>query len=91
LFESSGGQVDEVADLPELRFALGEPDVDTISVDNTAFALETRAFYVRRIGSDDFQVRYQPTLREVVSDRRASLDEGNGGPTDNPKSRAEGV
>jgi hypothetical protein len=32
-------------------------------------------FYVRRIGSDGFQVRYQPTLKKVVSDRRASLDE----------------
>ena len=29
LFESSGGQVDKVAHLPELRFALGEPDVET--------------------------------------------------------------
>ena len=25
LFESSGGQADKVANLPELRFALGEP------------------------------------------------------------------
>ena len=29
LFESSGGQVDKVAHLPELRFALGEPEVET--------------------------------------------------------------
>ncbi|MGH9963172.1 MAG: DUF499 domain-containing protein, partial [Pyrinomonadaceae bacterium] len=34
LFESSGGQVDKVAHLPELRFAIGEPDTDTTSVDN---------------------------------------------------------
>ncbi|MCL5982089.1 MAG: hypothetical protein M1571_06210 [Firmicutes bacterium] len=26
MFESSGGQVDKVAHLPELRFALGEPE-----------------------------------------------------------------
>ena len=31
LFESSGGQVDKVAHLPELRFALGELEVDTSS------------------------------------------------------------
>lgn len=31
LFESSGGQTDNVAHLPELRFALGEPEVDTTS------------------------------------------------------------
>ena len=39
LFESSGGQTDKVAHLPELRFALGEPEVDTTSIDNAAFAL----------------------------------------------------
>ena len=34
LFESSGGQIDKVAHLPELRFALGEPpDVDTATIE----------------------------------------------------------
>jgi hypothetical protein len=75
LFESSGGQVDKVAHLPELRFALGEPEVDTTSVDTAALALEGRAYYLRRVGSDGFQIRHQPTLKKVVSDRRASLDE----------------
>src|SRR5262245_4612306 len=75
LFESSGGQVDKIAHLPELRFALGEPDVDTTSVDTAALALEARAYYLRRVGSDGFQIRHQPTLKKVVSDRRASLDE----------------
>lgn len=36
LFESSGGQVDKVAHLPELRFALGEPDIETTSIDIAA-------------------------------------------------------
>jgi hypothetical protein len=75
LFESSGGQMDKVAHLPELRFALGEPDVDTTSVDTAALALEARAYYLRRVGSDGFQIRHQPTVKKVVSDRRASLDE----------------
>jgi hypothetical protein len=75
LFESSGGQTDKVAHLPELRFALGEPGVDTTSIDNAAFALEERCYFVRRVGSDGFRIGYQPTLRKVVSDRRASLDE----------------
>jgi hypothetical protein len=75
LFESSGGQVDKVAHLPELRFALGDPEVDTTSVDTAALALEARAYYIRRVGSDGFQIRHQPTLKKVVSDRRASLDE----------------
>jgi hypothetical protein len=75
LFESSGGQVDKVAHLPELRFALGEPELDTTSIDNAAFALEAKAFFIRKVGSDGFQIRHQPTLKKVVSDRRASLDE----------------
>lgn len=75
LFESSGGQVDKIAHLPELHFALGEPEVDTTSIDNAALALESKAFFVRRVGSDGYQIRHQPTLKKVVSDRRASLDE----------------
>jgi hypothetical protein len=75
LFESSGGQTDKVAHLPELRFALGEPEVDTTSIDNAASALESRSYFIRKAGSDGFRIGYQPTMKKVVSDRRASLDE----------------
>ena len=50
LFESSGGQTDKVAHLPELRFALGEPEVDTTSIDNATFTLEDRCYFVRKAG-----------------------------------------
>ena len=75
LFESSGGQVDKVAHLPELRFALGEPDVDTATIDNAATALEESGFFIRKIGTDGYRIHHQATLKKVVSDRRASLDE----------------
>jgi hypothetical protein len=75
LFESSGGQTDKSAHLPELRFALGEPEMDTTSIDNAAITLESRAYFIRRVGSDGFRISHQPTLKKVVSDRRASLDE----------------
>ncbi len=75
LFESSGGQVDKVAHLPELRFALGEPEIDTTSVDNAAVALDDRSYFLRRVGSDGFKISHTPTVKKVVSDRRASLDE----------------
>lgn len=74
LFESSGGQVDKIAHLPEMRFALGEPEVDTTSVDNAAFALEDKSYFIRRVGSDGFKIGYQPTVKKVVNDRRRSLD-----------------
>ena len=75
LFESSGGQVDRVAHLPELRFALGGPDVDTTTIDNAASALERSGFFMRKVGTDGYRIHHQATLRKVVSDRRASLDE----------------
>lgn len=75
LFESSGGQTEKVAHLPELRFALCEPDVDTTSIDTAALALESRAYYIRRVGSDGFRIYHKATLKKVVNDRRASLDE----------------
>jgi hypothetical protein len=77
LFESSGGMAQDrrVAHLPELRFALGEPGIDTTSIDNAAVALESKAFFLRRVGTDGYRFGFQPTLKKVVSDRRASLDE----------------
>jgi hypothetical protein len=74
LFESSGGQTEKVAHLPELRFALGEPELDTTTIDNAASALEDRSYFVRKVGTDGFRIGYQPTMKKVVSDRRASLD-----------------
>jgi hypothetical protein len=73
-FESSGGQVHKLAHLPELRFALGEPELDTTSIDTAAFSLEAKAYYLRKAGSDGFRIHHQPTLKKVVSDRKASLD-----------------
>ena len=75
LFESSGGQLKKVAHLPEIRFALGEPEVDTTTIDNAAMALEKSGFFMRRVGADGYRIHHQATLRKVVSDRRASLDE----------------
>jgi hypothetical protein len=74
-FESSGGMVDKVSHLPELRFGLGEPDLDIASVDNAADALERRAFYLRKVGADGYRFGFRATLKKVVADRRASLDE----------------
>ena len=44
LFESSGGQIDRVAHLPELGFALGEPDVETTTSDNAAAVFHVNYF-----------------------------------------------
>jgi hypothetical protein len=75
LFESSGGQAERVARVPEVRFALGDPNVETTSIDNAAHALETRSFYIRKVGTDGYRIHHQPTLKKVMNDKRASLDE----------------
>jgi hypothetical protein len=75
LFESSGGQIRKVAHLPELRFALGEPEMDTTSVDTAAVTLEARAFFIQKVGADGFKVFHKAKIDKAVHDRRASLDE----------------
>ncbi|HEX5481495.1 MAG TPA: hypothetical protein VFZ08_02590 [Terriglobia bacterium] len=75
LFESTGVATDRPAHLPELRFAIGEPGLDVTSIDNAANALEKRAFFVRTVGTDGFRIGYKPTLKKVVGDRRAALDD----------------
>ena len=75
LFESSGGQTEKVAHLPELRFALGELDIDTTSIDTAASTLEGKAYFIRPIGTDGYRIGHQPRIKKVVNDRRASLDE----------------
>lgn len=49
--------------------------MDTTSVDTAAAALEDRSYFIRRVGTDGFRIGYQPTMKKVVSGRRASLDE----------------
>jgi len=81
-FESTGGMTEKLAHLPEVRFALGEPDLDTTSIDNAALALQKRAFCLRRAGTYGCKFGLQPTLRKVMNDRRASLDSSPGGQVD---------
>lgn len=75
LFESSAGQGDKAAHLPELRFALGEPEMETTSIDNAAVAFESKGYFIRKVGHDGFRFGFKPTLKKVVSDKRASLDD----------------
>jgi hypothetical protein len=75
LFESTGVASDKAAHLPELRFALGEPELDITSIDSAAIALEKRSFFIKRVGTDGFRIGYKPTLKKIVGDRRAALDD----------------
>ena len=50
------GTLDKVAHLHELRFAVGEPDVDTTTIDNAASALEGSGFFMRKVGTDSYRI-----------------------------------
>ncbi len=73
-FESAGGLTNDAAHLPELRFALGSPGIDTTSIDNAAAALATHAFYLRQIGADGYRIGTRAKLAKLVAEKRASLD-----------------
>jgi len=73
LFESSAAD-GQGRHGPELLFALGEPT--WIRHPSMSPPLRWRPLYfIRKVGSDGFRIGYQPTMKKVVSDRRASLDE----------------
>ncbi len=50
--------------LPANSWTVGLPTVDS-----------QRFYFIREVGSDGFRIGYQATMKKVVSDRRASLDE----------------
>lgn len=73
-FESSGGMADKVAEIQELRFALGEPGMDTTSIDTAADTLEKKAFYLRKVGREGYRFWHQPRIKKMVGDKKAALD-----------------
>ena len=75
LFESTGGQISKVAHTTELRFALGEPELDTTTVDTAALKLESNSFFIQKVGADGFKVFHKAKIDKAVHDRKASLDE----------------
>ena len=73
-FESAGGVDNCIARLPELRLALGAPQIETATIDTTAFAVESAADFILAAGSDGFRFSNLPKIDRAVRDRVASLD-----------------
>jgi hypothetical protein len=73
-FESCGGMAtDKAASLPDLRFALGDPETETPLIDTAVQALAGRCYYLREIGAVGWRFGYTPNLRKIHSERKASL------------------
>lgn len=74
-FESTGGQVQEGATLPEIRLALGEPGLDLGNIETALDALEHNCYHFEPMGSNKYRFRVPPNLNKLLSDRRASIQE----------------
>jgi len=73
-FESSGGQAREEATLPEIRLALGEPDLDIGNIE-TALESLTEACYYFICEKSKYRFSLVPNLNKLLADRRASIQE----------------
>jgi hypothetical protein len=72
-FESSGGQQRQQATVPEVRLAVGEPDLDIGYVETALEALQDACYYLGWEGNRyGFSIR--PNLNKLLADRRANLD-----------------
>jgi hypothetical protein len=73
-FESCGGQTDKSAHLPELYFAVGDPDTETTLIHTAVQDLERRCYFLRSVGVDSWKFGHVPTLKKVHADRKQALD-----------------
>jgi Protein of unknown function (DUF499) len=72
-FESSGGQQRQEATVPELRLAVGEPDLDIGYVEAALEALQDACYYLGWEGNR-YRFSIRPNLNKLLADRRAALD-----------------
>jgi len=71
-FESSGGQQLKDATLPEIRLAVGEPDLDIGNIETVLEELTTNCYYLR-VEKNRYKFSLTPNLNKLLSDRRASI------------------
>lgn len=74
-FESSGGQARQEATVPELRLAVGEPEMEIGFVESALEALQASSYYLVWEGNR-YRFSIRANLNSMVADRRAALDAG---------------
>jgi hypothetical protein len=72
-FESSGGQVRQEATLPEIRLAVGAPDLDIGNVETAIESLQEACYFLSWEGNR-YRFQTRPNLNKLLADRRAALD-----------------
>lgn len=73
-FESSGGQSlqHQEATLPEIRLAVGEPDLDIGNVETVLESLSSECYYLN-VEKNRYRFSLRPNLNKLLSDRRANI------------------
>ncbi|HOI36485.1 MAG TPA: DUF499 domain-containing protein [Bacillota bacterium] len=71
-FESNGGQQRGEATLPEVRLAVGEPELDLANVDQCLEALIESCYYLHA-EKGRYRFEFKANLNKLLADRRASV------------------
>ena len=71
-FESNGGQHRGEATLPEIRLAVGQPDLDIGNVEQSLEALADTCYFLSN-EKNRYRFSFQPNLNKLLADRRASV------------------
>jgi hypothetical protein len=71
-FESSGGQARDRATLPEVRLAVGEPDLEIGNIETALEALRDSCYYLTAEGTE-YRFSTRANLNKLLADRRAAL------------------
>jgi len=72
LFESNGGQTKAHASVPEIKAAVGAPDLNLAEVDNVLEGLATSCYYLS-LDANRYRFSLNPNLNKVLTDRKAGV------------------
>ncbi len=72
-FESNGGQTQDTATLPEVRAAVGGPDLDIGLVETVLDALLPSCHYLVPVGTNSYKFSPVPNLNKMLTDRKATV------------------
>ena len=71
-FESNGGCTRTEATIPEVRMAVGEPNLDIGNIETVLETLATETYYLS-IDKNKYRFSLYPNLNKILADRRANV------------------
>ena len=71
-FESNGGQSNTEATVPEVRLAVGEPELEVANVETVVDGLRSECYYLL-VNQTKYRFGIYPNLNKMLADRRANI------------------